>query len=144
MSIRGSAMKSYEGKRKHCSQFKPFEMTGLWKRLKSVQEWEWTIADHVYDRLVQKKIRATKQDIISTLHNASIMEYRIIHSHFHNGLDERVILRSKAIVNRCYNLHVVYSLTYNEIITVWMNHVDDRHSTLKWELYDQNMKVFGV
>lgn len=144
MSIRGNAMKYYEGKRKHGSQLKPFETTGLWKRLKSVQEWEWTLSDHVFDRLIQKEIRATKQDIVSTVHNASIIEYRIIHSHFHNALDERVILRSKAVVNGHYNLNVVYSLTFNEIITVWINSIDDRHDTLKWEIYDENMKVFGV
>lgn len=133
----------YVGKRKHGSQLSNLEENGLWKRLKNVEEWEWEIIEHALDRLKQKGIQANRQDIISTIHNATLIEYKIDRDDKRQP-DERVVLRSKAIVNRNYNLHAVYSLTNKRIISVWMNKIDDRHATLKWDLYDKNMKVFGI
>ncbi|AGI11827.1 hypothetical protein PQE71_gp076 [Bacillus phage Izhevsk] len=137
-------LEKYSGKRKHSSQMKKFENTGLMKRLKEVEEWEWELIDHALDRLIEKGIRASKRDIVSTIYNCSIIEYRIVYNRRLRLYEERVILRSKATVNRCYNLNVVFSLTTKNIVTVWINHVKDRHSTLDWSIYDKNMKVLGV
>lgn len=147
MSIRTKGkfeLRHYSGKRKHSSQIKPHEETGLWKRLNSIQEWEWGFIDHVFDRLKDKQIMVTKTDIISTINHASIIEYKINYCKRNMGYDERVVLRSKAVANGAYNLNVVYSLTYKQVVTVWLNHIDDRHTTLDWSIYDANMKVFGV
>lgn len=130
------------GKRKHHSQMTKREKAGLFNRLKSVQNWG--ILKHALERLEQKGIDATYDDIVSTIYYSEIIEYRIVHNPAIRKYDERVILRSKAIVNRCYNLNVVFSLTDKKIVTVWMNHIRDRHKTLRWELYDANMKVLGV
>jgi hypothetical protein len=119
------------------------EENGLWKRLKKVEEWEWEIIDHALDRLKQKGIQANRQDILSTIHNATLIEYKIDRDDKRQP-DERVVLRSKVTVNRHYNLHAVYSLTNKRIISVWMNKIDDRHRTLNWDLYDKTMKVFGI
>lgn len=135
-------MKSYVGKRKHWSQMNTDEVQSIWKRLKSVQNEEWEMIDHALDRLHEKNIRATMQDIVSTIHNASIVEYKIDFSR--GKCDERVVLRAKAIVNRNYNLNAVYSLTNKRIVTVWINHIKDKHTTLDWNIYDKNMKVFGI
>jgi len=137
-------LKKYCDKRKHGTQLERFEELGLWKRLNQVEEWEWEIIDHALDRLEEKGIEATRHDIISTISNSSIIEYRIVYNKRHRKYEERVVLRSKAIVNRRYNLHAVFSLTNNNVISVWMNHVNDRHKTLDWSLYDKNMKVLGV
>lgn len=135
-------MKSYVGKRKHWSQMTTDEVVGIFNRLKSVQNDEWEMIDHALDRLHEKKIQATKEDIVSTIYNANVVEYKIDSSR--GKCDERVVLRAKAIVNRDYNLNAVYSLTNKRIITVWINHIKDRHATLDWNIYDKNMKVFGI
>lgn len=135
-------MSKYIGKRKHGSQLQQVEIDSIFKRLKSVDSWG--MSTHALDRLVEKGIEATYDDIVSTIHNASLIEYKIDYLDRANRCDERVVLRSNAIVNRMYNLHVVYSLVQNRIVTVWMNKVDDLHDTLKWEIYDENMKVFGI
>ncbi|AKQ08387.1 hypothetical protein PQE66_gp072 [Bacillus phage PBC2] len=137
-------LKEYSGMRKHGSQLERLEEIGLWKRLKSVQEWEWNLIDHALDRIEQKGIEATRNDIISTISHSSIIEYRIVYNHEHEIYEERVVLRSKAIVNKHHNIHAVFSLTLNNIVTVWMNDFHDRHATLDWGLYNKNMKVFGV
>lgn len=144
LAIKTQDLEKYCGKRKHGSQLQKFEDTGLMKRLKSVQEWEWELIDHALDRLVEKNIRATKKDIVSTIYNSTIIEYRIVYNRRLRLHEERVILRSKAMVNRNYNLNVVFSLTTKNIVTVWLNHKKDRHSTLDWSIYDKNMKVLGV
>lgn len=135
------------GKRKHSSQMTEMEVTGIFNRLKSVEEngLKWRMAGHTLDRLTQKGIEADYYDIVSTIHNATIIEYKIDENKFKGGTpEERVVLRSKAVVNRMYNLHAVYSLTERRIITVWINHIKDHHATLDWSIYDAEMPVFGV
>lgn len=132
----------YAGKRKHATQLKEHEKTGIWKRLKGVQEWEWEMSPHALTRLKEKNIRASRQDVISAIHNAHIIEYKIDRNRRFKNYDERVVLRSKAVVQGGYNLNAVYSLTNKCIVSVWLNHVNDRHATLDWSIYDKNMKVF--
>lgn len=135
--------KKWAGKRKHCTQMKPYEVNNLWSRLKRVRDDEWKVDVHAFDRINEKGIQATREDMISTILNASIVEYKIDYDKKRNQYDERVILRSNTIVNGCYNLHVVFSLTNKRIKTVWINHVKDFHSTLDWSLYNPKMKVFA-
>lgn len=142
MVVAEELLKQYVGKRKHHSHMTEQEKVGLFIRLKSIQKWG--IVSHALQRLEEKGIEATYDDIISTIFNSEVIEYRIVHNPVIKGCDERVILRAKAIVNRCYNLNVVYSLTCEKVITVWINHIKDRHKTLDWSLYDPDMKVFGV
>lgn len=139
-------MKEYIGKRKHSSHMTESEVSGIFKRLKSVEEsgLKWRMAGHTLDRLTQKGIEADYSDIVSTIHNASIIEYKVDANKFTGEPEERVVLRSKAVVNRRYNLHAVYSLTERRIITVWINHVKDKHATLDWNLYTKEMPVFNV
>lgn len=137
-------MKIDIGKRKHISQMNSNETSTIWKRLKNVQEFEWKLVGHALKRLAEKKIKANRYDIISTIYNSEIIEYRIVHNNVTNSHDERVILRSKAIVNEKFNLNAVFSLTNKRIVTVWINHINDRHDTLDWSIYDKNMKVLGA
>jgi hypothetical protein len=135
-------MAKYAGKRKHGSQLQGFEEAGIWKRLKAIEEWEWEILPHALERLEKKGIIATRQDVISTILYSSIIEYKIDYIRRKDEYDERVLLRSKAIVNGDSNLNVVYSLTNKTVVTVWNNRITDKHSTLDWSLYDEDMKVF--
>lgn len=135
-------MSKYIGQRKHSSQLTQQETDFLHDRLKAINEWG--ISTHALDRLVEKKIRATYDDIVSTIYNCEIIEYKIDYDARINRCEERVVVRGKALTNRYYNLNVVYSLTKKCVVTVWLNHINDRHDTLDWSLYNPNMKVFGV
>lgn len=139
-------MAKFIGKRKHGSQLKEFEVDGLFERLKEVERkgQTWRMAGHALNRLKEKGINATYQDVVSTIHNAQILEYKIDHNKILGMCEERVLLRSKAVVNRNFNLHAVYSLTSRRIVTVWINHVKDFHDTLDWNLYTEDLPVFGV
>lgn len=145
MLDRQKAMAKYKNKRIHGSQLKKPQEKRIWKALKSVEESgkTWRIRNHAFDRVKEKGINATYDDMVSTIHNSSIIEYRIFFNSTYNRCEERVVLRSKEVVNRCFNLNVVYSLSANKIITVWLNHINDDHKNLDWSLYDENMRVFG-
>jgi hypothetical protein len=133
-------MVDYVGKRKHVSQMNREDKRIIFARLKEVKYSQWTIKRHALDRMAEKKIHATKRDLISTIHNCNIIEYKI--DDCTSGCDERVLVRAKSVVNSDYNLNVVYSLSNRQIVTVWMNHVEDTHKTLDWSKYDKNMVVF--
>lgn len=135
-------MSEYIGKRKHSSQLTEDELESLHGRLKDVVEWNLTY--HALDRLDEKGINATYEDIVSTIFNCEIIEYKIDYNERINRCQERIVVRSNALTNGDYNLNVVFSLSDSYVITVWLNHVDDRHDTLDWSLYDEDMKVFGV
>ncbi|AYP68138.1 hypothetical protein PQE75_gp006 [Bacillus phage vB_BcoS-136] len=134
-------MSKYIGQRKHSSQLSQQEKELIWNRLYDVNDWK--VHFHALDRLEQKSIDATYEDLVTTIFNSDIVEYKIDYNRYINRCVERVVLRSKSIVNDRYNMHVVYDISSNMIITVWINHVKDFHRTLDWSLYNENMKVFG-
>jgi hypothetical protein len=146
MIITSTSMRDWVGKRKYCSQMTDIEISNLFQRLKSVESngFKWRMAGHTLDRIKEKGIEADYGDIVSTIHNADIVEYKIDENKFTGEPEERVVLASKAIVNRCYRLKAVYSLTERRIITVWINHIKDNHYTLDWNLYSKDMPVFGI
>lgn len=135
-------MSNYINKRKHYSQMSTLEINRTLKRLRDVESWLFT--EHALDRMDEKGINATYQDIASTLFNCEILEYKIDYNERKNRCEERVVVRSKTKVNGNYNLNIVFSLTTKKVITVWLNHFWDRHITLDWSIYDENMKVFGL
>lgn len=139
-------MAKYIGKRKHCSQMTQEEIKGLFLRLKSVEEngLRWGMAGHALDRIHEKGINADYWDIVSSVWNSEMIEYKIDENKRTGKPEERVVIRSRAVANRSYNLNAVFSITQRRIVTVWLNHINDRHSTLDWSIYDEKMPVFNV
>lgn len=135
-------MSKYIGMRKHRSQLTQLEIGSLQRRLESFDEWG--ITYHTLDRIEEKGIRATYDDIVSTILNCEIIEYKIDYNGRRNRCEERVVVRGRAITNNYYNLNVVYNITKGDIVTVWLNDISDRHATLDWSIYNEDMKVFGV
>lgn len=135
-------MSKYIGKRKHRSQLTQQEEDSLHRRLEDVENWK--MSSHAFDRLEEKGIKATYDDIVSTILNCDLVEYKIDYDSRINRCEERIVVRGRALTNRFYNLNVVYSVTKERVVTVWLNHINDNHSTLDWSIYDENMKVFGV
>jgi hypothetical protein len=128
----------YRGRKKHFSQMTNQEINHIWNALRSVKKWN--ISSHALDRVTQKGIQVTYRDIITTIHNATIIEYHI--AKFNDEKDNRVLLRSKAIANKYYNLNVVYSLTRKEVVSVWLNHINDRHETIDMSDYTKSLRIF--
>lgn len=134
-------LSQYIGKRKHGSQLQQEETDIISNRLKSFDNWY--MSGHALDRIIEKGIKATYDDVVSTIDNATIIEYKIDYNERSNRCDERVLLRANAVVNEVYNLNAVYSITRGVVVTVWINHINDKHDTLDWSIYDADMKVFG-
>lgn len=133
------------GRKKYITQMSKAEVDYLFIKLRAVRKWG--ISTHALDRLVEKGIEATYADLVSTIDNSTIIEYHVAKFTDKNNKkvdDHRVLLRSKARVNVDYNLHVVYSLTRKRIVSVWMNHKDDKHATLDMRDYDKNLKIVGA
>lgn len=138
-------MFNYVGKRKHVSQMCDREINSLFERLKDVERkgQTWRMTGHTLKRMNEKDIQVNFEDVVSMIHNADIVEYKIDENRFSGKPEERVVLVSKFVVNKNYRLKVVYSLTERRIITTWVNHVKDTHKTLDWNLYTNNMPVFN-
>jgi hypothetical protein len=134
-------LSEYVGKRKYCSQMTAEEMNIIWNKFSRVEDWG--ISTHALDRLAKKGIKATYEDIVSMIGNSEIVEYKIDYEKKINRCEERVVLVSNAIVNGCYRLKAVFNFGRQDIVTVWINHINDNHATLDWSLYDADMKVFG-
>ena len=138
-------LKRYAGKRKYVSQMSQHEINGLSDRLKRLSSnGDLQFTTHTFDRMNEKGIIATQKDIISMIRNSSIVEYKIDKDPVEDRYVERLVVSSKAVVNKHYRLKVVFNLTNRTVVTVWLNHVKDNHKTLDWTLYDKNMKVFGI
>lgn len=139
-------MNDWVGKRKYVSQMTDHEVKELFLRLKSVEEngLKWRMSGHTLDRLHQKGINADYLDIVSAVWYSDMVEYKIDRNKITGEPEERIVISSKALVNRCYRLKAVFSLTERRIVTVWVNHINDHHDTLDWSLYSADMPVFGI
>lgn len=127
----------YRGRKKHFTQMSQHENRYLLDSLKDVDKW--TMERHALDRIIEKEIDATYEDAVSTIHNGKIIEYHI--AKHREEKDARVLLRANALVNGTYNLNVVYSLTRKSIVSVWINDIKDKHSTLDMNAYNRGLKI---
>jgi hypothetical protein len=128
------------GRKKHESQMSNKEKDYLFTKLRGVKRWG--MSTHAVDRITEKGIEVSYNDVVSTIHNSTIIEYHL--AKYQDEKDVRVLLRSNARVNRDYNLHVVFSITRGRVVSVWMNHKDDFHATLDMRDYDKNVKILGA
>ena len=95
------------------------------------------LSEHTLDRLQSKfDIVPTVYDIEDVLFNGNIIEYKEIYTN--NKLTDKRIVVRKGIHNNKYDLVLVYSVKWNNVITVWKNELTDNHRTLDLRLYDKN------
>lgn len=73
-------------------------------------------------------------DVARVFKNNNIIEYNTENN------DKRILLRGKQTINN-NNICIVYSLKYNMIITVWLNHKNNNHNNLNQKLYNKNLKI---
>lgn len=126
------------GKKKHGTQMRYDEKKYLITSLKSVKNWN--MSKHVLERIEEKGLLITIDDIESTIHNSTIIEYHVVND---NYKEERVLLKAKKTVNKQFHLNIVYSITRGNIISAWLNKVTDNHNSLDWRDYDNNLIIIN-
>jgi hypothetical protein len=125
------------GRKKHYTQMSKKETDYLFSKLRGVKRWG--LSYHALDRIEEKGIEVTYEDIVSTIYNSNIIEYHV--TKYKGENDSRVLLRSKSLVNGENNLHVVYSISRKKIISSWLNHKNDKHKTIDMRDYSGNVKI---
>lgn len=126
-------------KRKHYSQMNTSEIKSLYAKLLSVTAKNWRMSEHAEERLVQKRIDASRSRIIDVINHCEIIEYKTVDNGRYTC--ERVIVRDTTLTNKNYNLNVVFDVTRGVVISVWLNHIKDRHSTLDMLIYDRELQI---
>lgn len=129
---------SYKKVRKHVSQMSLNEKNTLRKMFKKVKHWE--IIEHVNERIVQKQYKITTDDVLEVMIHGEIVEYEQKIYLEDGKLSELLVLSS--IRERCNDrVHLVFDITDNKIITIWINNLHDNHSTLDMGIYSKGLKV---
>jgi len=105
---------------------------------KKVKHWE--IIEHVNERIVQKQYKITTDDVLEVMIHGEIVEYEQKIYLEDGKLSELLVLSS--IRERCNDrVHLVFDITDNKIITIWINNLHDNHSTLDMGIYSKGLKV---
>lgn len=131
---------SHKKVRKHVTQMSSSEKDLIRRRFKAVKNWE--ITDHVNDRIVEKNYSITTDDFLDLMKNGEIVEYEQKLFFNANKLSELVVLkhvRDRGGIKD--KLHLVFDLSDNRIVTVWINSYDDNHDTLDMGIYSKGLKV---
>lgn len=126
-------------KRKHYSQMNTSEIKSLYAKLLSVTTKNWRMSDHAEERIVQKRIDASRSRIVDVINHCEIIEYKTVDNGRYTC--ERIIVRDTTLTNKNYNLNVVFDVTRGVVISVWLNHIKDRHSTLDMLIYDRELQI---
>ena len=142
-------VKRTDGQRKkHVSQMSEYELHRLCRRIKGLKRLR--ASSHLSQKVKRKEISFTYDmiwDVLKNIHKSHIIEYNL--TMFNEQEESRVLLRThksypvqidgKGEV-RC-NLCFVLSLNRGNIITAYWNEVDDNHTTINLERYDENLKI---
>lgn len=132
---------SYKKVRKYVRQMSPSEKQKIREMFNSVKNWE--ILDHVNDRIVEKGYCITTDDILNVMRKGKIVEYeqkyymntgKVSHLLVLNHVREKEDGSSDI-------LNLVFDITDNKIVTVWINNADDLHDTLDMGIYNKGLKV---
>lgn len=134
--------------RKHFTQMNEQELEIVKNKIKSSVNGDVNsvnIVPHAFDNLFKRlrkgrDINTYKIMLAQTLIDFSPIEFKRIYNGV-NLVEERSVLRGKRLVNE-ESIVLVYSLTQRKIITVWINSLNDTHSTLDTNLYDSEMVIY--
>lgn len=126
-------------KRKHYSQMDIREIDSLYSKLTTVKANNWRLSPHAEERLVQKGIDASRSKVVDVINHCEVIEYKTVDNGRYTC--ERIIVRDTTMTNKNYNLNVVFDVTRGVVISVWLNHVRDRHSTLDMLIYDGALQI---
>ncbi|ARM66910.1 hypothetical protein AM5_057 [Lactococcus phage AM5] len=134
--------------RKHFTQMNEQELEIVKNKIKNSVKGDVNsvnIVPHAFDNLFKRlrkgrDINTYKVMLAQTLIDFTPIEFKRIYNGV-NLVEERSVLRGKRLVNE-ESIVLVYSLTQRKIITVWINSLNDTHSTLDTNLYDSEMVIY--
>ena len=141
----------YKGRkeiRKHFTQMNEQELEIVKNKIKSSVNGDVNsvnIVPHAFDNLFKRlrkgrDINTYKIMLAQTLIDFTPIEFKRIYNGV-NLVEERSVLRGNRLVNE-ESIVLVYSITHRKIITVWINSLNDMHSTLDTNLYDSEMVIY--
>lgn len=144
-------MKTNKGRkeiRKHFTQMNEQELEIVKNKIKSSVNGDVNsvnIVPHAFDNLFKRlrkgrDINTYKIMLAQTLIDFTPIEFKRIYNGV-NLVEERSVLRGNRLVNE-ESIVLVYSITQRKIITVWINSLNDMHSTLDTNLYDSEMVIY--
>ena len=144
-------MKTNKGRkeiRKHFTQMNEQELKIVKNKIKSSVNGDVNsvnIVPHAFDNLFKRlrkgrDINTYKVMLAQTLIDFTPIEFKRIYNGV-NLVEERSVLRGNRLVNE-ESIVLVYSITHRKIITVWINSLNDMHSTLDTNLYDSEMVIY--
>ena len=144
-------MKTNKGRkeiRKHFIQMSEQELEIVKNKIKSSVNGDVNsvnIVPHAFDNLFKRlrkgrDINTYKIMLAQTLIDFTPIEFKRIYNGV-NLVEERSVLRGNRLVNE-ESIVLVYSITQRKIITVWINSLNDMHSTLDTNLYDSEMVIY--
>ncbi|AHC94140.1 hypothetical protein T548_0062 [Lactococcus phage phiL47] len=144
-------MKTNKGRkeiRKHFTQMNEQELEIVKNKIKSSVNGDVNsvnIVPHAFDNLFKRlrkgrDINTYKVMLAQTLIDFTPIEFKRIYNGV-NLVEERSVLRGNRLVNE-ESIVLVYSITHRKIITVWINSLNDMHSTLDTNLYDSEMVIY--
>lgn len=133
--------------RKHFTQMNEQELEIVKNKIKNSVKGDVNsvnIVPHAFDNLFKRlrkgrDINTYKVMLAQTLIDFTPIEFKRINGV--NLVEERSVLRGNRLVNE-ESIVLVYSITHRKIITVWINSLNDMHSTLDTNLYDSEMVIY--
>lgn len=132
---------SYKKVRKHVSQMSSNEKKKLREMFKKVKDWK--IFTHVNERIREKGYTVYVDDVVDLMNKGSIVEYEQKY-YFNTGKISHLVVLSIVRNHKDKDkdrLHMVFDMTDEGIITVWVNDYEDTHKTLDMGIYSKGLKV---
>ena len=144
-------MKTNKGRkeiRKHFTQMDEQELKIVENKIKNSVKGDVNsvnIIPHAFDNLYKRlrkgrDINTYKIMLAQALLDFTSIEFKRIYNGV-NLVEERSVLRGNRLVNG-ESIVLVYSITKRTIVTVWINSLNDMHSTLDTNLYDSEMVIY--
>lgn len=126
--------------KKHYTQFTVQEQKELERMQKHLKIGKYT--PHGKKRMKERGIDKIFQhvDFLETIICGNIIEVKLLKK---KKKEMRILFRSK-FARQGYNLVVSYSVTHKEIVSAWLNHSTDDHSTVDLTKYNDDLDVMKV
>lgn len=119
--------------KKHIKQMTKEEVEILTDKVKDIAEKDLVLSEHAIERIEQKNV--DKRQLKKLLNHFTVVEYK-----YYNPSYYRIVIRSrkhKKGENTCAVLD-----NKGNIITVWKNQENFKHSNVDLSKYNANLKVF--
>jgi hypothetical protein len=126
-------------RRKHVEQFSSCELvaiSSILKNIRSIPFEDVKFTWHTRNRINEKHL--SLDEVSSSFYYGYVFEIKQ-----HADGDVRLVIRHDDYRKKRANC-IVYSIRRSEVVTAWSNNVFDRHDTIDWSAYDQDMDIIKL